>query len=137
MNLSNRIRNVAVFVLTLALLASCGGRATKHLDTALSTAIAATNAARDSFTAWDADHQQQIVARSTTREIATADLRAYRTKREPILKGFVLAYQALASAAAIMPLVERGEKKSAEFDAYLMEALHAILVIKEAIKDLS
>jgi hypothetical protein len=99
--------------------------------------ITATNAARDSFTSWDAQHQQWIVDQAGNHAEGETALVKYRGKRETILKAFAIAYQAMASAAAILPLVERGEREQMEFDAFLTEALQAILVIKAAIEDIS
>jgi len=110
----------------------CAG-ATKRADKSLSTILAATNAARDSFTVWDTEHQQQIVEAAATKDAGRTNLARYREKRATVLKAFVVAYQSLASAAVLVPLIERGERKQGEFDAYLTEAFKAILVIKESI----
>ncbi len=126
-----------VFLLCVVLMWGCSNGCagtTKHADKSLSTVLAATTAARDSFVAWDAQQQTWIVEQATTREEGEARLKNYRDKRQKVLKAFTIAYQSLASAAAVMPLVERGERKESEFESYLRDALNAILVIKEAIQ---
>jgi hypothetical protein len=83
------------FFVVLALVVSCASARQK----ALSTALASLNGARDGFTTWDSRYQQEIVASATSIEDGRTKLTTYREKREPILRGFVVAYSLLAAAA--------------------------------------
>lgn len=65
----------------------------------LRTSLISLNAARDGFTSWDRDHQQQIVDQSDSRDEALKALESYRDRRKPVAESFEVAYRALALAA--------------------------------------
>ena len=89
--------HVSLLSLVFVLLSACPGPDSKQK--ALQTSLTALNAARDGFLAWDKNHQQKIVDEATSMEQGKAALAAYRSKREPVVQGFVVAYSALAVAA--------------------------------------
>ncbi len=70
----------------------------QRVDT-LRTSLISLNAARDGFTSWDRDHQQQIVNQATNRDDAVKALESYRDRRKPVAESFEVAYRALALAA--------------------------------------
>lgn len=70
----------------------------QRVDT-IHTTLLAVNSARDGFTAWDAQHQQALVAAATTREAAEQTVASYHDSRRPVVDGFEVAYRALAVAA--------------------------------------
>lgn len=89
---------VGVFLscVMLAAVPACGeGQRQKTLH----AAVISVNVARDGFLAFDKSYQIAIVDKATSREEGQAALDAYRAKREPVAKGFELAYKALALAA--------------------------------------
>jgi hypothetical protein len=65
----------------------------------LRTSLISLNAARDGFTSWDREHQQQIVDQSASRDEALKALETYRDRRKTVADGFEVAYRALALAA--------------------------------------
>jgi hypothetical protein len=65
----------------------------------LKASLTTLNAARDGFTTWDQAHQTQLVANAPSDAEGQSELASYRTRRAPVLAGFQLAYQALATAA--------------------------------------
>jgi hypothetical protein len=73
----------------------CSGCPNKSLQVGL----ASLNAARDGFVAYDAKHQSDIVDAAKSLEEGKASLAEYRTKREPLIQAFAVAYSALAAAA--------------------------------------
>lgn len=77
-------------------LSSCSR--TRRNDT-LRASVTAVNAARAGFTTWDRQHQQDIVAKATSKDEGRAALDRYRGLREAILDDFELVYRALAIAA--------------------------------------
>jgi hypothetical protein len=89
-----------LFLVMLCLGASVTSACTadQRRDT-LRASLTGVNAARDGFVAWDASHQQQLVAEATTLGAGEEALKSYRASREKVRDGFVLAYQALAVAA--------------------------------------
>lgn len=81
-------------VLALAGTPGCAGHQAE-----LRASLIAIDAARDGFIAWDDAHQSAIVKASTSLEQGRADLDRYHQHREPVLRGFEIAYKALAIAA--------------------------------------
>ena len=79
--------------------ALCAGTACGNHQTELKTSLTVLDAARDGFTAWDDEHQHVIVTQATSLEQGQTALADYRKKREPVIRGFELAYKALATAA--------------------------------------
>ena len=114
----------------------CAGSLVERSSKTLSTALAATSAARDQFVSWDETYQLEIVAEATTREEGEKALSAYRVKRSKVLKAFTATYMAISSAAAILPLVEKGTAKDAELETLLVDALKAALHVKNAFDEL-
>lgn len=70
----------------------------QRVDT-LHASLVSLNAARDGFTSWDREHQQQIVDQATNRDDAVNALESYRDRRKPVAESFEVAYRALALAA--------------------------------------
>ena len=89
--------------------------------------------AEKAFVSWDDAHQQGIVAKAKTPEEAQAGLNAYRDKRQPVIKAFVVAYSSLAAVAAMIPLVEKGLKPEADLMLLLGDAFMAALEVKKAV----
>lgn len=81
-----------------ALAGSTGCTSSQRIDT-IRNSLVAVNAARDGFTAWDGQHQRDLVKRAATRVEAEAAIAAYHQGRQPVLDGFELAYRLLALAA--------------------------------------
>lgn len=117
----------------VAVLSGCGGSITEQARDTLATALTATDAARDGFIEWDAAHQQGLVERATSREDAEAKLRNYRRSRERVLKAFTVSYAAIAAAAAMLPLVQRGEKRETDLVGLVVDAVEAATEVKAAI----
>lgn len=128
-----RKRNSVFLLVVLVVVTACSGSIKQRADTALSTALLATNAARDQFLAWDKAHQLELIAAAQTRAQGEAALAAYRAKREPVLHAFTVAYAAIGAAAALVPLVERGLRKDTELTGLIAEAATAIAAIREAV----
>lgn len=123
------MRQAAIVVV---LLVACGGGSfTDKANKTLATSLAATNAARDQFLAWDKAHQLELVDGSTTKDEAQAKLAAYRMKRQPMLKAFTMAYTAIGAAAAMLPLIDKGIKKEFDLIPLLSDAVSAALAVKE------
>lgn len=90
---------VVLFLACMTLFAmSLSCSKSKRTDT-LRASVIGVNAARDSFTTWDRQHQQQIVEDAKTREEAEGALTTYRDRRKVVVDGFEIAYRALAVAA--------------------------------------
>jgi hypothetical protein len=121
-------RSIAMlFLVAIVSTPSCGGAGvTEKAARSITTALEATNAARDQFVKWDEQHQLAIVDRASTREGAEAELAAYREKRQKVTRAFAVAYSAIASAAAIVPLIELGEKPTSDLVKLLGEAASAV-----------
>lgn len=126
-----------VLAVVLVVLAACSGSFAERANRTLTTSLAVTNAARDQFLAWDAAHQQEIVATSATREEAESRLAAYRTKRVAVVKAFTYAYVTIGTAAALVPLVERGIKRDVDLVPLLTEVAVAVAAVRDAYKTLS
>jgi len=127
------IRHSAAFVI-VAMVASvgCGAGFTDKANSTLATSLAATNAARDQFVAWDKAHQKELVDQAATRDAAEGALKSYRAKRGPVLKAFTAVYTAIATAAAAIPLVDKGIKHETDLVPLLSDVAAAALVVKEA-----
>lgn len=80
-------------------LAFCAVAACANHQAELGASLTVLNAARDGFTAWDDQHQGDIVKAATSLEQGKGELDAYRKRREPVIRGFEIAYKALATAA--------------------------------------
>jgi hypothetical protein len=126
-----QIAGLAVVLLTVAV--ACGSSITEGAKDTLSTALTATNAARDAFVRWDEAHQLGLVERATSREEGEAQLRSYRRARERVLKAFTAAYAALAAASALLPLVQHGERKETALVVLVVDAVEAAKEVKAAI----
>lgn len=90
---------------TLLILIALAMTACHSYQPELKASLAALNAGRDGFVAWDDGHQQALVADAKTLEEGQASLKEYRAKREVAIRGFEIAYQALA-VAALTPTAE-------------------------------
>jgi len=89
-----------ILLLTLLLLFASSVSCTKNRrQETLHDSIVAVNAARDGLTAWDRNHQQEIVDKATSREDGEAQLAAYRERRKTVADSFELAYRLIAVAA--------------------------------------
>jgi outer membrane murein-binding lipoprotein Lpp len=86
----------AVFLAILGITAGCNKSARR--DT-ISATLVAVNAARDGFTAWDLQHQRDILAADTTRAKFEADIAAYREKQDTVRLAFEAVYRLIAAAA--------------------------------------
>ena len=122
-------------VTMLILWTACGGSITDRANKAITTSMVATSAARDQFVEWDKGHQTAIVDRATNREEATAGLKAYRQKRQRIVQAFTIAYTSMASAAALVPLVQAGVKKDTELIKLLADSVAAVQVVISSVKE--
>lgn len=91
------MRPITTLLLALVLLA-CGASARQHT---ISAALVAADASRDAFVAFDAAHQQQLVATAASLDDGRQRLEAYRKQRDPIVQGFAMAYRAIATAAIL------------------------------------
>lgn len=89
--------------------ALCAGTACANHQTELRATLTTLNAARDGFAAWDDQHQGLIVTQATTLEDGKAALASYRSKREPVIAAFDLAYKTLATAALAPDTANLGE----------------------------
>lgn len=114
------MRKPATALLLLFLLA-CGASARERT---VATALTTTNAARDSFVAFDAAYQQKIVATATSLEDGRAKLDAYRAKRDPLIQAFATVYRLVATAALSTDGVS------------VADMLHAIKLLQAALKEL-
>lgn len=126
-----------IALLTLfALITACGGQTTyiQKAQKSLTVTHQAVQVAEKAFVSWDTAHQQEIVARATSAEQATAEINAYREKRQPVIKAFVVAYSSIASISAIIPLVEKGLKPETDLMNLLLEAFAASVEVKKAIE---
>jgi hypothetical protein len=124
-----------VFALAVSLCA-CGAKTSylKDAKKTLSVAYDVTKTADSTFAEWSKEHQAQIVAKASSREEAEKALADFRAKRQPVIKAFALAYTAIGSVAAALPLVEKGVKKEGELTPLLFDALKAANDVKAAIQ---
>lgn len=121
MHLRHILRPLALFFgAFMIVIVTAASSACNHdqRTTTLHTALIAVDAAEIHFTAWDLQHQQEIVAGSATRDEAHARVAAYREARDALIKEFLETYQAIATAAA--------GKSDAELEAAI-KASHALV----------
>jgi len=119
-------------VLVLVVGATACGAGNKS-QKAVATAFTAVQSAGDSFTAWDAERQLEIVDEAESREAAEAALADHRRRQAVVLEAFAYAYSAIGAAAAATVLLAEGEKFDGDVDALIAEALRAVLAVKAAI----
>jgi len=122
-------------VVLFTLVTACGGQ-TSYIQKAqksLTVTHQAVQIAEKAFDSWDGTHQQELVAKASSPEEATASLAAYRDKRQPVIKAFVIAYTSIASVSAIIPLVDKGLKPETDLMALLGEAFMASIQVKKAV----
>jgi len=122
--------------LLLALAVGCGGSFSEKASKSVSVALTTTNAARNTFVAWDESHQQQIVAEADTEAEARERLAAYRAEREVVLEAFTAAYSAIAAAAAAVPLVDEGKRDEGAVLQLISEAANAAMSAKRLFDEL-
>lgn len=91
-------RKLVPLVLLLVLVA-CGGQ-NKRVET-LKATLVVVNQARDGFLKFDTNAQTVIVETAVSREKAVERLTLYRKHAALIVDAFVLAYQAIATAATL------------------------------------
>lgn len=85
-----------MFLVMLVATPACSG--SKRTRT-LQTTLAAVNAARDGFIAWDKQHQLELVKNASSRDETDKSLGDYHKRREPVVTGFEVVYRAIALAA--------------------------------------
>lgn len=125
-------RATSLFVV-LALAGACGGSTfNERANKSLTTALGATNAARDTFVSWDKQHQLDLVSASTTADEAKAKLETYRAKRQAVVRAFTVAYSAIAAAATALAAVDT-QKAGFDLPALIADAVKAALEVKTAI----
>jgi len=93
--------NPIVSILIALSLFACGQNAQLKRNSSLIVALTTVDAARDSFIAWDREHQETIVKNATSKEDAEAKLTAYRKKQAEISSLFKSAYDTMKAAAEI------------------------------------
>lgn len=111
-------------VILAMMLSGCGP--TQRQKT-IHAVLIATNAARDGFVVWDDRHQLAIVERAPSHAEGAEQLADYRREREPIVKGFVAVYRAIAIASVLQSkdtrhptaLVVEALKLKAEVEAFI------------------
>ena len=119
-----------------ALMAQVAGCATRSGgERAVAVAMAATNAARDTFAEWDHNHQMEI-AETADPDAGAALLAEYRHRRAPVVRGFTAAYAAIAAAAALVPLVDNPESRTA-LEGHLKTALYELAEARARFQELS
>jgi hypothetical protein len=117
--------NVTGLLVLVALLAGCGMSAREK---ALRATFVTINSARDGFTKFDAQKQQQIVDDAKTLEEGQAALAAYRKDREKVLGLFEGVYQAFAAAV----LAEDDTKTKAGMLAILDKLKEALTALQKS-----
>ncbi len=86
---------IAVILVLFINVAGCGPNAKQA---ALKDTLITLNSAQDGFIAWDNDKQTEIVNSAESFDDGNAKLNEYHKKRESVLIGFTIAYEALATA---------------------------------------
>lgn len=90
----------------------------------LKTTLASLNTARDGFTAWDAEHQKNIVAKAGSMAEGRMLLDAYRLQRDKVIFSFEIAYRSLSVASLEGDEASIGRALQAAKDIFdLIEAL--------------
>jgi hypothetical protein len=110
-------------VLTQLALSGCGASARER---AIKTAFLATNAARDGFVMFDAQHQLEIVDKAQTKEEGAAALATWRSQRDSVVSLFVVTYYAISAAATFTD-----DPKTL---ASLLETAHRLKIALDALK---
>jgi hypothetical protein len=87
------VKKVAAASIVLAMV-GCAGH-----QTALNLALSTADGAAAAFTQYDKQHQDELLAQSKTPDEWKSAIASYRLKQQAALDGFVLAYQAIATAA--------------------------------------
>lgn len=134
----SRIARSLAILYVIGVLAACGGgpQAAERAGRFTTTAHSALNAVRDSFVAWDAQHQLDLVEEATSLEDGQAALASYRHDRAAVYAAFQASYGALATLATLVPLVEVDKASHAELLVALAEAADAIAKVREATRSL-
>lgn len=129
------VRSIAV--LLLLALACCGGQSKadtiRATRTGLGTALAATNAARDTFTAWSRAHEAAIVERATSKEQGAAELAAYREKGDRVIGALAVAYTSIAAADAALSLAAVEATELGRAIGLATDALRSVLAVRSAV----
>lgn len=86
-----------IFLAMVAITPACSGP--NKRTRVLQHTVAAVNAARDGFLAWDRQHQLAILDKANSREEAIAKREEYLVKWRVVMESFTVAYQALIVAA--------------------------------------
>lgn len=125
------MRRTIPILFALAMLTACGPRSVQPpaepIRQGLATALAATNAARETFGGWDEQHQVALAYRGKTREETEAMLADYRARRADVVAAFALAYTSIAAAEVALEL------KDQRSVALAREALAAAIAVRAAI----
>ena len=120
---------------------ACGGcaagPAAARAERGLGVALAATNAARAEFLAWDQGKQAAIVAAAPSFEAGAAELARHRARREPIARAFVVAYSALAAGAALIPIVRDRPSEIPQLVTHILAAERALDSVRAALSGAS
>lgn len=91
---------LAVLLLGAVALPSSGCAASTREST-IRAALVTVDASKEAYATYDAHAQDEIVAKATSLDDGKAKLTEYRTKRGKAIKAFVVAYQAIATAAQL------------------------------------
>lgn len=125
---------IALCVCFLAVLADCSkSRTIRTANATLQTALTATDAAQRSFVAWDKAAQERILDASDDRAIFEERIAAHRAKQARVREAFTATYAAIATAAALVPLLEADAISRAELVARVAEAVAAVKALRDAI----
>lgn len=89
-------KSIYAWIALIVLLVGCGANSKQRT---LKTTLVTINTVRDGFSAWDDSNQTEIVNNASSADEANGQLAEYRRKRESVLVGFALAYEALATAS--------------------------------------
>ena len=93
------ILTIALAIIGLSFTPILVGCSSGQRQSTLRGLLTTVRAADEGFRVWDAEHQRKIVFEASTKEAGREALIEYRTKREPILKGFTIVYLAISIAA--------------------------------------
>lgn len=85
-------------LLVLVFLTGCGAH---QRESTIKAALVTVDASRETFLAYDATEQADIVAHATSPEAGRAELTKYRDKRGTVEKTLEGAYRAIALAATL------------------------------------
>lgn len=127
---------LSLLVAIAALSSACGGSIADKATKSISTALVATDAARDQFASWDKQHQLDIVDKASTKEGAVSALQEYRDKRQKIVQAFTVAYASMGAASVLVPLVQAGKAKDAELMALLIDSIAAVKSVMAAVEEI-